>query len=841
MSSHLARSTGSRLLLVALLTMTTIIALSTLVAADHPVDEDENQGGTGLSEFTGDWLVGSGDDLMYANQTISLDGNLSLSDGGRLTLKNVTLILHGGEFDPQEINVFDGTLVISDWDDDPATDWDMSMVMANDSEANYYFAAYEESTLTLSSTQIRDCGRLFNLLGIQAGVYVGTQNAIIKDTEIFFGYGGLFIDGVDITVEDSNIHDNTWIGVYVDHDASPVLLGCKIEDNLREGLMVKDQSDVTVRDCSIRGNLRGAVVDGAFLTGHGTAISGNLELDISMPYFSTVDLFNCTISTSGVPKPIKMDNSSLSSTHGNFDVDKVDMFASTFFYQQYLTVNVTWTDWRNTPIPGVEVLIVDAEVEAYPSQETDINGLVAFFPVKVMDYRHNGLVLQTVMHNPFHITVTHNLQDKDTYADLRYNNAVVPFRYTDADPPYAIAPALSEVDVGTPTLLDGINCHDNVAVDSWNWSFEELGQMVYLEGMQVEYSFKEAKTYSITLMVNDTSDNTAGRSSVEFDVVARDRMPPVSDAGPDQEVEQGTVVTLDGSNSTDNVVIVEYTWSFTYDGAPRSIFGRVVTWSFDIPGVYLVVLTVIDNADPPLTDSDETTITVEDTTSPSTEVLFNPVMPLDRKYNTIVQIIFNVNDVGGGTVELNYRINGAVWEKVVGGLSLSLGDALQHGDGTYEIEYYAQDSVGNTEDPQTIEEFLVDATPPTFINMEPPVSPYTVTTETYTITGKTEPGAVLTISGEGVALATDGTFSYEATLALGDNAFYLHVEDQVGHFSDLTLIITRSDYPSGNGDNGGSSNALLYGAVGAVILIVVLLLVYIFVIQKRGDEGGEDL
>jgi parallel beta-helix repeat protein len=820
MSSHLLDSKGSRLLLVTLLAITTLTAFATMAAADHPDDQDVNQGGTGLSEFTGDWLVGAGDDLTYANQTISLDGNLSLSDGGVLTLSNVTLALHGGEFDVQEILVFDASLSIIDG----------SVVKANDPEFNYYFQVYEEATFTMTDSYVTDCGRLFNLLGIQAGVYVATEDATIGNTEISLGYGGLFIDGVDITVEDCTIEDNTWIGVYVDHRASPTLKGCIIEDNLREGIMVKDQSDLTLVDCSVRGNLRGAVVDGAFMAAHDTSLFGNEELDIDMPYFSQVELFNCTVTTSGGNEAIRMENSSLTSTHGNFDVDEVDMTASLFRYQQFLTVKVTWGDSALTPIEGVQVQVQDAESNTF-LYATDSEGTVAFVPMMVVEYDKTTPILKTVSFNPFHVTVTHNLLDKDTYADMRYDNALVSFQYIDVVPPTAQAPLLSEVDVGINTTLDGGACYDNVAIETWNWSFDELGEKVYLEGEQVEYPFKEAKVYTITLKVTDTSGNADTGSSVKFDVTARDRIPPTADGGPDQQVEQGTVVTMDGSFSVDNVNIIEYTWSFTYDGAPRSLTGKIVTWEFQTPGVYLVVLVVSDAAG--LTDTDETTITVDDTTAPVTVATPDPVMPPDRKYNQIVQWIFNVDDTGGGTVELNYRINGLVWEKVVGSLSLSFGGDLQYGDGTYEIEYYAQDQTGNSEELQNIEEFLVDATAPTFTNLDPPVSPYTVTVETYTITGKTEPGVVLTINEDTINVGSEGTFSYEATLEDGDNPFYLHAVDAVGHTADMTIIIHKTKYENGNGNGGGGGSLLLYGAVGAVVIIVIVLLVFFMVIRKN--------
>jgi hypothetical protein len=248
-----------------------------------------------------------------------------------------------------------------------------------------------------------------------------------------------------------------------------------------------------------------------------------------------------------------------------------------------------------------------------------------------------------------------------------------------------------------------------------------------------------------------------------------------------------------------------------------------------------VVLTVYDAAG--LSDTEEANVRVMDTIAPVTTVEPNPDMPTDRKYDQIVQFIFTVNDVGGGTVELNYRVNGVVWEKVIGSLSLSFGGDLQYPDGTYEIEYYAKDSAGNTEALKTVDSFVVDATAPTFSDMVPPLSPYLTTNETYTISGRTEPGSTVTVNDETVTVAADGSFSYEAILQMGDNAYYLKAVDQGGHSADHTIIIKREKYETGGtGDDG--SNLLLYGALGAVVVVVVVLLFFFLVMRK---DRGEDL
>jgi hypothetical protein len=79
-------------------------------------------------------------------------------------------------------------------------------------------------------------------------------------------------------------------------------------------------------------------------------------------------------------------------------------------------------------------------------------------------------------------------------------------------------------------------------------------------------------------------------------LVVRDITPPVAVAGQDQRVLDGSTVVLDGSLSTDNVAISKFYWNFTYNGKAQSLDGATVFFKFDKPGVYEVVLTVIDGA-----------------------------------------------------------------------------------------------------------------------------------------------------------------------------------------------------------------------------------------------------
>ncbi len=104
--------------------------------------------------------------------------------------------------------------------------------------------------------------------------------------------------------------------------------------------------------------------------------------------------------------------------------------------------------------------------------------------------------------------------------------------------------------------------------------------------------------------------NPAGESDKSVEVNATptsggETIPPKADAGGDKTVDEDTVVTFDGSGSSDNVDIVNYTW--TIEGS--EYYGITVDYTFTQPGEYTVELNVTDEAGN--TDTDTIIITVE--------------------------------------------------------------------------------------------------------------------------------------------------------------------------------------------------------------------------------------
>ncbi len=119
-------------------------------------------------------------------------------------------------------------------------------------------------------------------------------------------------------------------------------------------------------------------------------------------------------------------------------------------------------------------------------------------------------------------------------------------------------------------------------------------------------------TYWINISVFDSASQSSldvGNYSYQFTVP--DDTPPTADAGPDQNVVEGTVVTFDGSLSTDDSgTIANYTWSFTFNGSAVTLFGVNPSFNFTKVGTYVVTLTVLDPSDNSDTDTMTVNVTV---------------------------------------------------------------------------------------------------------------------------------------------------------------------------------------------------------------------------------------
>ncbi len=220
------------------------------------------------------------------------------------------------------------------------------------------------------------------------------------------------------------------------------------------------------------------------------------------------------------------------------------------------------------------------------------------------------------------------------------------------------------------------------------------------------FQTSSTKTYSTSHSVSATKGTATGSAGpVTMDtskevIVILDyvSLPPVADAGPDQTVDEDAEMTFDGSASTDDFYIVNWTWTSTDTNV--TLYGDVVNHTFPEPGVYVFTLTVTDYEG--LTDTDDVTITVVDITLPTANA------GSDRTVNEDTQVTFN------GTGTDNVGIDSWTWTFNDGADRTLYGAQPLHTfaqPGVYTITLTVADAAGN-EATDTVVYTVLDITAP---------------------------------------------------------------------------------------------------------------------------------
>jgi PKD repeat protein len=175
--------------------------------------------------------------------------------------------------------------------------------------------------------------------------------------------------------------------------------------------------------------------------------------------------------------------------------------------------------------------------------------------------------------------------------------------------PLADAGADQTVIAGDDVTFDGSGSSDDGTIENYTWTFTYDGETRTLYDVGPTFTFDIVGVYVATLNVTD-DDSETDEDRVTITVEDLPAVGPTANAGPNQTVTVGDEVTFDGSGSSDDGTIENYTWTFTYDGETRTLYDVDPTFTFDIAGTFDVTLTVTD--DKGLTDEDTMTVTVSE-------------------------------------------------------------------------------------------------------------------------------------------------------------------------------------------------------------------------------------
>ena len=153
--------------------------------------------------------------------------------------------------------------------------------------------------------------------------------------------------------------------------------------------------------------------------------------------------------------------------------------------------------------------------------------------------------------------------------------------------------SIIEVDQSEIFMLDGSDCHDNVMITNFTWTINLKGLETSLYGQFVEYSIDDAGEYTIILTVMDERGNTASKNIM---LIVRDvtsPIPVITIPILDNIIYPG-IISLSGSQSTDNVGIVSYQWTIIHNGEEFILSGEIVNFDFFEEGKYTISLVVAD-------------------------------------------------------------------------------------------------------------------------------------------------------------------------------------------------------------------------------------------------------
>ena len=171
-------------------------------------------------------------------------------------------------------------------------------------------------------------------------------------------------------------------------------------------------------------------------------------------------------------------------------------------------------------------------------------------------------------------------------------------------PPVANAGLTQNVTVGSLVTLDGSASRDanNESLTYlWQLTAKPTGSLAALSSAtsaKPTFTADLAGTYTVSLVVNDGKDNSPAATSSVFSSVSNSA--PVANGGANQSVTVGSVVTLDGTASSDaNRDSLTYKWSLSNvpagSGATlSSVISPNPKFTADLAGTYTAILIVND-------------------------------------------------------------------------------------------------------------------------------------------------------------------------------------------------------------------------------------------------------
>ena len=489
------------------------------------------------------------------------------------------------------------------------------------------------------------------------------NNCTVNNT----GDGGVFSGGIHITsncmVRDCNVFNSSNTGIYVSA-GTPTIYRTNVHDTRGNGLRIMGSAIPTLKECNISDTWSENIL-----------VTGNTK---------TLEIENCTVgnwTNPGAGDTIKIENTDtthqihvvlLNSTYQN----------DTFGLLDYGNLTVKWyvnaivNDSKGSPVAGANVSLTNSTGVVTDFKLTNNTGRADFLTGVEFIFNSSGFIYDKY----YTVRVTRSgFAENHTEIWLDGFNFTT-FTLNDTGAPTAEAGPGVTVDQGDLVTFDGGGSTDNVGVENYTWTFEDGINRTLFE-VDPNYTFLNAGFFSVELNVTDAAGNWNTDSMA---VTVNDTTDPVAVAGQDRNVDQGTNVTFNGSASTDNVGIDNFTW-YISDGGARTLYGNAPTYLFHNAGVFDVTLNVTDSAGN--WHMDNTTVTVNDTSEPVANAGVDRIV--DQHANVTLNGSHSTDNVG---------IANFTWTFDDGGIRSLEGESawyVFHNTGIYVITLNVADARGN--------------------------------------------------------------------------------------------------------------------------------------------------
>lgn len=296
-------------------------------------------------------------------------------------------------------------------------------------------------------------------------------------------------------------------------------------------------------------------------------------------------------------------------------------------------------------------------------------------------------------------------------------------------------------------------------------------------------------TKGVTVQYRDN----AGLTSFYSDLIILDTTKPTANAGAGKTVTEDTLVTFDGSASTDENGITSYIWTFT-DATPQTLSGKNPTYTFATLGEYTVTLKVTDPAGNSATD--QIIITVVDITKPIAKAGIDQTVDEDA----LVTFDASASSDDVGIISYTWTFTDAGTLQTLDGMNSTY---TFHTPGIYTVTLNVTDDAGNHAT-DTVTITVLDITKPvanaganrtvnedtlTTLNASASSDNVGITEYTWTFTDE----AIKTLTGE------KPTYTFNTP---GVYTIALTVTDTAGNWATDTIIITVLDITDPVADAG---------------------------------------